>query len=127
MRGFALTLTFALAISSSASAGWVKNRAQWNALGSGKLTYVVGLSDGLIVGDNTPIGDAMAFGMHRCIRELSIKGDDLVTMVDAAYAADVANWGEAPSGLFFMEMHRMCRAQINQERVKRGQEELPAS
>jgi len=119
----ALALT--VSISSTASAGWVENRSQWNALGPNKITYVVGLSDGMIIADSTPYGDAMAFGMHRCVKELGITGADLVTMIDAAYAADVVNWSKAPASLFFTEMFRMCRTQINHERAQRGLDLIP--
>lgn len=127
MRTFALALAAGLAIASTASAGWVENRSEWNALGADKITYVAGLSDGIIIGDTTPYGDAMAFGMHRCVKELQITGADLVTMIDAAYAADVANWSKAPSSLFVSEMFRMCRTQINQERAQRGLDLIPES
>lgn len=115
------------AISSPSWAGFVENRAQWNALGKARQAdYVMGLLDSMTIADiGDPLSEANAFGIFDCTRSLGLNNIDLVTIIDEGYARDAARWGDFPAVVLTQELFRVCRTQINARRAPHGIQLLP--
>ena len=115
----------AMAVASPSWASFITNRTGWNNLSrEGKALYVSGVLDGFgFLWDDSGVQEAVLKGQERCMADLKLSNVDVAKIVDDSYEADVANWSKPPLQIVIAQVGRMCRRQVNEERVARG---LPA-
>ena len=112
VAGTLLLLIVVAASTAGHAAHFIKNRQQWsNMLPRVKDAYMTGVVDGLL-GLRFAVKVPLKDDLERCFLEMDVTSKTAVDMVEAEYS-DVANWGLAPTDVFFLGARKMCLSRIN--------------
>lgn len=123
MASMGFGVAIALLTASAAHAGYLGNRAGWEALNDDqKIAYAMAVYDtpNILYGDDTPETGAVKRGRVRCLAEEQLPPGKLVEWLDQAYA-DSPKDGP-PSTKLIGAISRHCARQIEDEeaRLKSG-------
>ena len=123
MKRLICTAIVAMSAASTASAGYIGDRATWDKLPNGaKIVYVMGVYDAsnILFDDDSKETVALKKARVRCLAEERLNNSQLAALVDAAYAAAAAKASQPPSTVLIGQVSARCERQINEERAKLG-------
>ena len=99
-------------VANQAQAEFVLNRGGWNGLSHQKKSgYIMGVIDRHLILTTTGDEDGSNERPRRqaeCLFRLEIDTDDLVQLVDEAYAADASKWSWPPYAIIMRTVSEIC-------------------
>ena len=115
MKKLLLILSFSLGLATTAQAGYIENKMQWDELPDlAKEGYAMGLVDqyvNIFRISRTWLDQTLH---HRaCIVDLGMKTGNFVELIDAQYNKDVSNWQLDPTLILQQALVALCGSHKN--------------
>ena len=115
MKKLLLILSFSLGLATTAQAGYIENKIQWDELADiNKQAYVMGLIDQYM--NYFRISDTwLDQTLHHanCVADLNMKPPNLVELIDTQYNKDVSSWQIKPAIILQEGLVALCGSHKN--------------
>ncbi len=115
MKHLLTILMFISFLPTTASAGYINDRVDWEALGgmgggSGKQPYVMGLLDMHLqqMFDDSQLTKDLIEHRAKCLLKMKMNPSGLVDLVDTMYQNDISIWSLPPASVLIQGLHKMC-------------------
>jgi hypothetical protein len=111
MKRLLTILMFISFLATTASAGFINNKVDWDGLsGSVKQGHAMGLLDMHLqpMFDDSQTTKDLIEHRKKCLLRMDITPQGLVDLVDTMYQNDVSIWSLPPTSVLIQGLHKMC-------------------